>query len=122
MSWLFNSIAYADGFEDVLFKINKNILNPVIEIAFVVALVVFLFGVMEFIRNTGSKEKREDGRRHMLWGLIGLAIMLSVFGIINILVRTFGIQGVKINTEEQKFEAPSMQELKLPEININLKK
>lgn len=118
MNWLFNNIAYANGFEDVLFKINKNILNPAIEMAFVVALVVFLFGVMEFIRNSGDKDKREKGRQHMLWGLIGLTIMLSVYGIINILVRTFGIQGVKINTEEQKFEAPSMQELKLPNLKI----
>lgn len=112
--WLFNSIAYADGLDTLLFRINEKILNPVIEISFVVALVVFLFGVMEFIRNPADKEKRERGRQHMLWGVIGFLIMFTVFGIINLLVRTFGIQGVKINNQEQTFNAPQMQQIKTP--------
>lgn len=120
MKWLFSysSIVYASGLDDVLFKINKNIINPLIEIAFVIALVVFLYGVMQFLRNPQDKEKREKGRWHMLWGIIGFVIMLSVFGIINLLVRTFGIQGVKIDKDQQVYEAPPMQELKLNNINI----
>lgn len=114
MFWPFTSVAHAAGLEDLLFKINEKILNPLIEISFVVALVVFLFGVMEFIRNPANKEKREQGRQHMLWGVIGFLIMFTVFGIINLLVRTFGIQGVTINNDQQTFTAPPMQQVKLP--------
>lgn len=112
--WSFNSIAYADGLEELIFKVNDKILNPLIEITFVVALVIFLFGLMEFIRNPSNKDKREQGRSHMLWGVIGFLIMFTVFGIINLLVRTFGIQGVKIDSNEQTFNAPPIQTVKLP--------
>ncbi|HEY0979921.1 MAG TPA: hypothetical protein VGE18_00730 [Candidatus Paceibacterota bacterium] len=106
--------AHADTLDNLLFKINKNILNPLIEIAFVIALVVFLFGLMEFLRGANSEEKRRDGKQHMLWGVIGLLIMLTVFGVISLLMTTFGIDGVTINNNEQKFEPPAMQDLVLP--------
>ncbi|MFZ4499880.1 MAG: hypothetical protein ACOYMZ_00070 [Minisyncoccia bacterium] len=111
---LFAGTAYADTLDNLLFKINKNILNPVIEIAFVIALVVFLFGVMEFLRGANSDEKRTAGKQHMLWGVVGLLIMLTVYGIITLLMNTFGIQGVTVNNNEQKFNPPPLQDLVLP--------
>jgi len=111
---LFNSIAYADGLDELLFKINKVILNPLIEFSFVIALGVFLFGVMEFIRSSDNEEGRRKGKQHMLWGIVGLLIMLTVFGVITLLLSTFGIQGVKINNKEQTFNPPPIQELVLP--------
>ncbi|MBY0328722.1 hypothetical protein K2Q02_01365 [Patescibacteria group bacterium] len=111
---LFNSIAYADSLDTLLFKINKVVLNPLIEMSFVIAIGVFLFGVMEFIRGADNEEKRRDGKQHMLWGVIGLLIMLTVFGLITLLMSTFGIQGVKINNNEQTFKPQPLQELKLP--------
>lgn len=111
---MFNSVAYADSLDEVIFRINDKILNPAIEIAFVVALVVFLFGVMEFIRGANKEEKRTKGKQHMLWGIIGFLIMFGVFSIINILTRTFGISGVKMDNGEQKFDPPPIQELKIP--------
>lgn len=111
---LFNSIAYADGLDDLLFRINKVILNPLIEFSFIIALGVFLFGVMEFIRGADNKEKREKGRQHMLWGVIGLFIMMAVFGLITLLTNTLGISGVRFNKKEQKFSPPELQDLVLP--------
>lgn len=106
--------AYADTLDELLFKINKNILNPLIEMAFVIALVVFLFGLMEFLRGANSEEKRRDGKQHMLWGVVGLLIMLTVYGLITLLMATFGIKGVTVNNNEQKFDPPPMQDLVLP--------
>src|SRR4051812_25601670 len=103
----------ADGVDTVLYKIYDNILNPLIELAFIVALVVFLFGVMEFIRGAANEEKRTKGKQHMLWGIIGLFIMMGVFGIITILTDTLGIKGVKFNGQEQTFDPPCIQDVKI---------
>lgn len=111
---LLSGIAYADSLDTLLFKINKNILNPLIEMAFVIALVVFLFGLMEFLRGANSEQKRSEGKQHMLWGVIGLLIMLTVYGLISLLMATFGIQGVTLNNNEQKFNPPPLQDLVLP--------
>jgi hypothetical protein len=114
---LFNSIAYAatpDRLDTLLFKINKVIINPIIEFSFIIALGVFLFGVMEFIRNANNLEKRNKGKDHMLWGIVGLLIMLTVFGVISLLMSTFGIQGVQINNKQQTFKPQPLQDLVLP--------
>lgn len=107
--------AYADSVDDLLFKLNAKIINPLIEIAFIIALVVFLWGVSEYIRGATNEEKRKKGRDHMLWGIVGFVIMFGVFGIITILTRTFGIKGATINNEQQTFTPPDLQELKFPQ-------
>lgn len=74
-----------------LHKILELIVNPLIVLIFIVALVVFLYGVLEYIRGADSEDARQKGSRHILAGVFGLFIMISVFGIINIIVNTFGI-------------------------------
>ncbi len=107
-------IAYADSVDDLLFKLNSSIINPAIEFVFIIALVVFLWGVMEYIRGAANEQKRKDGREHMLWGVIGFLIMFGVFGIITILTNTLGIKGATINSKQQTFEPPTIQDLKYP--------
>ncbi len=111
---MFEVIAYADGVDNLLYKLNAKIINPLIELSFIVALVVFLWGVLQFIRGANNEEARAKGKDHMLWGFVGFLIMFGVFGIINLLTRTLGIKGTTLNQKEQKFEAPTIQELKLP--------
>ena len=93
---LFFQIAYAQStggatFTSMFAKIKDQILNPVIYLMFALALVYFLYGVFEFVRNAESAEKRAEGGMHILYGVIGMFIMLSVKGIINLLMGTFGL-------------------------------
>ena len=76
---------------DIIKRINKEILNPVIALLFAVALVVFLWGLVEFIANAEGDQKRADGQRHMLWGLVGMAIMVGAKAIILVVTNTFGL-------------------------------
>jgi len=101
--------------DNLLFKVNAQIINPIIEFAFILAFVVFMYGVMEFIRGADNKDKLTEGKDHMMWGIIGFVIMLGVFGIINILVNTFGIKGVTINKDQQRFDqsVQNIQNLKV---------
>lgn len=43
-----------------------------------------------FVYKQGNTEKAQEGRQHMLWGIIGMFIMVSVFGIMRILINTLG--------------------------------
>ncbi len=72
-------------------NVNSAILNPLIILAFTVALFVFLYGVFQFVRGGDSGESREEGRRHMFWGVFGLFIMISAFGIINLIANSIGV-------------------------------
>ena len=70
---------------DLLNKINTQIFNPIIKLLIAVGVVVFLYGVVEFIAASDNEEKRSTGRKHIIWGVVGLFIMISVFGIMHLL-------------------------------------
>jgi len=98
MDLLFTNIAYADGVDTFINNVNTLIVNPLIKLLFVLALVYFLYGVFEFIANQENEEKKTTGKQHMIWGLIGLTIMLGVWTILNIVLNTFNITGIKPET------------------------
>jgi uncharacterized membrane protein YidH (DUF202 family) len=77
--------------EVLLRKIVDNIVTPVIYLIAALAVVYFLWGVFVFIQNADNAEKRKDGYNHMIWGIIGLFIMVSAKGIISIILRTMGL-------------------------------
>jgi len=74
----------------VLGRINDAIINPAIAVLFIVALAVFIWGVVRFIANNESEEERTRGKKNMLYGIIGMFIMIAVFFIMEVIVNTFG--------------------------------
>lgn len=69
-------------------NIVDTLVNPAITLLFAVALILFLYGMVEFFLTQGAK--REDGRRHMIWGVVGMVIMTGVFTILRIVAGTVG--------------------------------
>jgi len=80
-----------DELDTFLAKFNDAILNPIITLLFAGAVVVFLWGVFEFIRDKDSDEAVGKGKQHMMYGIIGIFIMVSVFGIMRLILNTFGL-------------------------------
>lgn len=71
-----------------------NIINTVaVPVLFAVAFIVFIFGVFQyFILSKGDEEKAGQARSLMLYGLIGFFVMVSVWGLVNILLGTLSLQ------------------------------
>ena len=80
--------AIAGSFID---KIQGAILYPLISLLLGIALPMFLWGVFVYIKNPESDEARQIGKWHMLFGIIGLVIMVSAVTILAIAKKTFGI-------------------------------
>ena len=77
------------GFFGTILGIINGILVPLL---FAVAFIVFLWGIFQFYIFEGQDvEGQKKGHMLMLWGLIGFVVMFSVWGIINIIVATFGL-------------------------------
>ena len=83
-------------------KVDNMIINPLIALLFALAVVFFLYGVFEFIANQENEEKKTTGKQHMLWGVVGITIMMGVFMIMNMILKTFDIDYV--NPEEGTVE------------------
>jgi hypothetical protein len=65
--------------------------NYLVPLLFAIAFIVFIFGIFQyFILGGADEEKRTKGRSLMLWGMIGFFVMVSIWGILNLLVNSFG--------------------------------
>ncbi len=82
---------------NLLRKFNELILNPVIVGMFALAVLLFIYGVFKYVKNSDSDDERATGRRHMIWGIVGMFIMISVFGIIQVILNTVGAPRTDIN-------------------------
>lgn len=65
--------------------------TSVIPLIYALALVVFLIGVVRFFFVEQGEEGREKGKQFMFWGILGFVVMFSVWGIVNLLLATFGV-------------------------------
>ena len=66
-------------------NIKAYILNPIIGFMFAVAVVMFIYGIVEYIWSADNEDKVAVGKKHMIWGIIGMFVMIGVYGILNIL-------------------------------------
>lgn len=82
------SVAFAAG---ELFTKVQGLLNSVIPIIITIAVIYFLWGVGKYITSSGDADKQEEARGMMIYGIIGLFVMVSVWGLVNILVTTVGL-------------------------------
>lgn len=63
-----------------------------VPLIFALAFIVFIWGVFQyFIAGGHDEEKREKGRGLMMYGLIGFFVMVSVWGLVNILTGSFNL-------------------------------
>lgn len=69
-----------------------GIINTVIvPVIFALAFLVFVWGLFKFVRDAGDEAKRAEGRQFTLWGLLGIVMLFSVWGFVNLLLSTLGI-------------------------------
>lgn len=82
-------------YELIMGTIVGGMLRPITYLIITLAIVIFLWGVFKFIRAEG--DDKQSGRDFMLWGIIGLFVMLSVWGLVNVLRNTFNLNDATIN-------------------------
>ncbi len=70
--------------EKILENIVTEIFNPLYQLAVALAFLYFLYGVYKFIIELDDPQRKIIGKSHLLYGLIGLFIILSAGGIIKI--------------------------------------
>lgn len=88
--------------QDLLCYITKIINDSVIPLIFAVATAFFVWGAVKFfIIDAGEEAQREQGRQFMIWGIIALAVMLSVWGLVAMLGSTFGINNSSVLPQVQ---------------------
>ena len=76
----------------ILGRITQYIIAPAILLIFSIGFLLFIWGLVVFISNPEDTSKRDVGKRHMIYGIIGMFVMIASQGIINIIIGTFDLQ------------------------------
>jgi len=72
-------------------KISSFINSTLIPLVFGIALLVFIWGIFKYFILGGADEgKREEGKQLMLYAIVGFVVMVSVFGIVNMIADGLG--------------------------------
>ncbi len=66
-----------------LFEVVKNLLNTTFGIVGVIAVIMMIIGGFYYMTSQGSPDKVQKGKNTILYGLIGMVIVLSAFAIVN---------------------------------------
>lgn len=69
-----------------------------------IAFLAFAWGIVRFIKSTGSEAELKKSKSILLWGIIGMFVLISIWGIIAFIRAefgfgggTFGIPQIKVN-------------------------
>ena len=84
----------------------STVLNDVVWLLITIAIIVFFWGLIQYLLSINEAEKRNEGLKIMTYGIIALFVMVSIWGIIRLLQATFKVtsttpvvpQGIQLNT------------------------
>jgi uncharacterized membrane protein YidH (DUF202 family) len=65
-------------------RIAELIINPTITLLFGAAILIFVWGIAEYIRGSDQSAERSKGAQHMIWGLVGIFIMVSAVALLKL--------------------------------------
>jgi len=66
----------------------QGVANRLISLLFVVATLVFLWGIIRYVIAGGDEDKLKESKQYIVYGLIGLTVMVAVWGIVSAVVAT----------------------------------
>lgn len=74
----------------VIFDRIEDTIAALFPIIFALALLAFMWGAAKFIFNAGSESGRQEGKKIMIWGIIGLFVLVSIWGIVRFIQNEVG--------------------------------
>ncbi len=79
--------------QGLLVCVQQTLIRPLINIVLSLALLVFFWGLAKYLYKADNDAERKKGKNLMFFGVIGLFVMVSVWGIVGIISGTFFGEG-----------------------------
>jgi hypothetical protein len=76
------------GIMDILL----SIILTIIPILLALAVLVFLWGIVKFIAHADDESTHEEGKQLMIWGMVGLFVMVGLWSIVGYIQQSIGLQ------------------------------
>lgn len=82
------TLAAATSFDGLVTQL-LNYIKLLVPFIIALALLVFLWGIFKLVFAGGSEVDVKEGTKFMTWGVVSLFVMVSVWGLVAILTKTF---------------------------------
>ncbi len=76
---------------EALARLKQFVIEPAMMVVFAAGFFLFLFGFLRFFWDLSQGGEGNEGKSHMLWGVVGMFIMVAWFGILSIVVNTLDL-------------------------------
>lgn len=78
------------GYITSIISTIKDLLDLALPVIIAAAVVYFIYGIAKYVL-AGDEAAKEAAKDKIVYGIIGLVVMVSVWGIVNIVIKTLGI-------------------------------
>jgi len=84
--------AYAQcgSLSNCIYGFVLDVLVPLVTFLIGLAVVIFLYGMVKFMAGAGNEADRSKGKQVMIWGIVGLFVIVSVWAFVAIFASTLG--------------------------------
>ncbi len=79
--------------QGVICKLNE-IMGALLPFLVSLGILYFVWGVVSFV-IASDEEAKTTGRDRMIWGVIGLVVIVGVWGLVRIVSNTFGLGNIQ---------------------------
>ena len=87
-------LSYGAGLKELVKSATSLITGVLIPMAYSICLLYFFWGLVKYINNSaGSEDASKEGRRIMVWGVIALFVVTSIWGIVSFIKAELLIPG-----------------------------
>jgi TRAP-type C4-dicarboxylate transport system permease small subunit len=69
----------------------RQLAESIIPVLMIFVVAIFLWGMVKYVTAAGDEEKIKSARGYIIYGLIGIFVMIAFWGIIQVFAETFGI-------------------------------
>ena len=87
-----NTLSETSGGLSDLLGVLTNFIQKLIPFIIGLTVLFFLWGIFKLVFSAKDSDARSEARGYIIWGLIGLAVMVSVWGLVNILTSTLQLK------------------------------
>jgi hypothetical protein len=71
-----------------------SLLNSIVPVLIALGVVYFAWGVISYVVGD-DEEAKQKGRNRIIYGIIGLAVIIGLWGLVNLLRNTFGLNNTQ---------------------------
>ena len=88
------SLVFAQNLSNLetLVRSIGRLISLALPIVVAIALLAFFWGIVKYIFSASDEAKKKEGQTLMIWGLVALFVMVSVWGLVRFIGNALGVQ------------------------------